>query len=245
MDQRPDQIMMRAASLTRRGFHAGLLASLPVLLAVAPFGLIFGVLAAEAGLDINQTMAMSSVVIAGASQLAALQLLTEDAPALIAILTGAVVNLRMAMYSASIGVYWRNAPMRWRMLAAIVLTDQSYALSIQRYRRLPDELLGDRLGFFFGIGLLTCSVWVAATYLGATVGSRIPAEWGLEFIVPITFIAIVAPMLRGFANLLAAAVAATLAVILSDLPYGIGLLVAAAAGIGAGFLVPPAKAEGQ
>lgn len=241
MDQRTDQTIMAAAAPTRRGFSAGLLASLPVLLAVAPFGLIFGVLAAEAGLEITQTMAMSSVVIAGASQLAALQLLIEDAPALIAILTGAVVNLRMAMYSASIAVHWQDTPMRWRLLAATVLTDQSYALSIQRYRHLPDETLGDRLGFFFGIGALTCSVWIAATYLGAVLGNRIPAGWGLDFVVPITFIAIVAPILRGRANLLAAAVAATLAVLLSGLPYGMGLLVAAAAGIGAGFLLPPVR----
>ncbi|HUS55141.1 MAG TPA: AzlC family ABC transporter permease [Thermohalobaculum sp.] len=236
---------MQAATVTRHGFGAGLLAALPVLLAVAPFGLIFGILAVEAGLEITQTMAMSSVVIAGASQLAALQLLTEHAPALIAILTGAVVNLRMAMYSASIAVHWQSTPMHWRMLAAIVLTDQSYALSIQRYRRHPGESLGDRLGFFFGVGSLTCCVWILATYLGATLGNRIPPGWGLDFVVPITFIAIVAPMLRGRANLLAAAVAATLAVLLSGLPYGMGLLVAAAAGIEAGFLVPTAKEHNQ
>jgi 4-azaleucine resistance transporter AzlC len=245
MDQRPDESIKPDTGPSRRGFRAGLLAALPVLLAVAPFGLIFGILAVEAGLEITQTMAMSSVVIAGASQLAALQLLTEQAPALIAILTGAVVNLRMAMYSASIAVYWQDAPMHWRLLAAPVLTDQSYALSIQRYQRHPDESLGDRLGFFFGIGVLTCCVWIIATYLGATVGSQIPAGWGLDFIVPITFIAIVAPMLRGRADLIAAVVAATLAMLLSGLPYGMGLLIAAAAGIGAGLLVPSVKEGDQ
>ena len=239
MAQRPDQTV----APTRLGFRSGVVAGLPVLLAVLPFGLIFGVLATEAGFDIVQTMAMTTVVIAGASQLAALQLLTEDAPALIAILTGAVVNLRMVMYSASIALYWHDAPMSWRILAAPVLHDQSFAMSIQRYRRHPDESLGDRLGFLFGVGLVTSLVWVVATYAGATLGNRIPTDWGVDFAVPITFIAIVAPMLRGIANLTAAATATLLAVLLVDLPFGMGLVLAAAAGIGVGFVLPVSKAD--
>jgi 4-azaleucine resistance transporter AzlC len=234
MDQHVPPIPIRPGL---RGLRAGLIAALPVLLAVGPFGLIFGIIATEAGLDLAQTMAMTVTVIAGASQLAALQLLSEDAPALVAILTGAVVNLRMAMYSASLAVWWEGAPMRWRALAAPLLHDQSFALSIARYRLRPQETLADKLGFYFGVGLLTCSVWITTTWIGATVGGSIAERIDLGFIVPVTFIAVAAPMIRGRANVIAALVAAVLALLLMGLPYGLGLLVAATGGIVTGMVL--------
>lgn len=229
---RPDQDRVTPS---RRGFIAGVWASLPVLLAVAPFGLIFGTLAAEAGFDLLQTMTFTSLVVAGASQLASLQLLSDGAPALIAVLTGAVVNLRMAMYSASIAVHWQGLGMAWRIPAAFFLHDQAFALSIARYRARPEESVADRAGFFFGIGVTTVSVWIACSWLGAEIGTRIPAGWGLDFAAPVCFIAVVAPMIRGTANVVAALTSAALAIAFAGLPGGTGLIVAAAAGIAAGM----------
>lgn len=220
---------------SRRGFRAGSWAAVPVLLAVAPFGFIFGALATEAGLDPVEAMAMISIVIAGASQIAALQLLMDDAPALVAVFTGAVVNLRMAMYSASLALHWRGAPMLWRVPAAYFLHDQAYALSLRRYRERPDEPLADRLGFYFGVGVTTVAVWIGASFLGVMAGRLVPPEWGLGFAVPVTFIALLAPMVRGRANIVAALVAGVVALILSGLPYGFGLLIAAGLGITAGM----------
>ncbi len=232
MDQR---VVTTPVAPTRRGFLAGAWASVPVLIAVAPFGLIFGALATKAGLDPVEAMAMTSIVVAGASQLAALQLMVDQAPALIAVLTGAVVNLRMAMYSASIAAHWHGVPMLWRVPAAYFLHDQAYALSLRRYRERPDEGLGDKVGFYFGVGVVTVTTWVAAGAAGVALGRRIPAEWGLEYAVPVTFIAILAPFLRGRANLAAAAVSAVAALAFHGLPYGLGLMVAAAAGIATGM----------
>ncbi|MCL5778182.1 AzlC family ABC transporter permease [Limibaculum sp. FT325] len=228
----PDQITV---SPSRRGFLAGVWAALPVLLAVAPFGLIFGTLAAEAGFDLAQTMAFTSLVVAGASQLAALQLLSDGAPAIVAIITGAVVNLRMAMYSAAIAVHWQGLGMAWRIPAAFFLHDQAFALSLNRYRAHPGESVADRAGFYFGIGATTVTVWIAASWLGAEIGARIPEGWGLDFAAPACFIGVAAPMIRGTANVVAALTASVLAVLLAGLPGGAGLLVAAAAGIAAGM----------
>ncbi len=219
----------------RRGAARGLLATLPVLLAVGPFGLIFGVVATETGLDLVQTMAMTALVIAGASQLASLQILADGAPVILAILAGAVVNLRLAMYSASLAIYVRTAPLWLRALVAVPLHDQSYALSVARFVRHPGEPLAERLAYYFAVGLLTSAVWIAMTYVGATLSGLIPADLDLRFIIPVAFLAIVAPMLRGSANALAALVAAVVAVLAAGLPYGLGLMVGAAAGIGAGL----------
>lgn len=236
MSRRMDQtIAQTRIAPTRRGFLAGAWAAVPMLLAVVPFGVIFGAIATEAGLDPVEAMAMTAIVVAGASQLAALQLMVDEAPALIAVLTGAVVNLRMAMYSASIAEHWQGVPMLWRVPAAYFLHDQAYALSLRRYREHPAEPLADKVGFYFGVGAVTVTTWIASSWVGVVVGRQVPPEWGLNFAVPVVFIAAVAPMIRGRANIAAAVVASVVALILDDLPYGLGLMVAAAAGIAAGM----------
>lgn len=224
-----------SASPTGRGFVAGAWAAVPVLLAVAPFGFIFGALAAEAGLDLVEAMAMTSIVTAGAAQIAALQVMSDGAPALVAVLTGAIVNLRMAMYSASIALHWQGVGMLWRVIGAYFLHDQAYALSMRRYRERPGEGVADRLGFYLGVGAITVATWFTASYLGVVAGRMIPPEWGLGFAVPVCFLAVLAPLVRGRANIVAAVVSGVVALGLHGLPYGLGLLIAAALSVGAGL----------
>ena len=219
---------------SRAALAAGALATVPILPAIAPFGVIYGTLAIETGLGPVQALAMAALVIAGASQLAALQLLGEGAPLAVILLTAGAVNLRMAMYSASLAPYWRGISSRWRALAAFGLHDQDYALSMVRYQSRPEEAPYERLGFFLGSFLMTVPVWMGSTLVGIELGAHLPAELGLEFFVPLAFLALIAPMLRGRPEVLAAAVAMAVSVVLSDLPYRSGLFVAAAAGIATG-----------
>ena len=88
----------------RRGdeFFAGVLAELPLLLGVVPFGMIYGVLAIQAGLSPAPAQAMSSILFAGSAQFIAAQLFAQAVPAPIIVLTAFVVNLRHALYSASL-----------------------------------------------------------------------------------------------------------------------------------------------
>jgi len=232
-----------AAAAAWRGFATGLWITLPVLLAVGPFGMIFGMIAVESGLDIVQTMVMTGVVIAGASQLAALQVLADDAPALVAILAGAVVNLRMAMYSAAFAVEWQGLAIRVRALAAFFLHDQSFALPMRRYRERPQAPLAERVGIYFGVGLLTSAVWITMTLVGATVGGRLIEGIDIRFIVPVTFIAVAAPMIRGRVEVLAALTAAGLALVFHGLPYGLGLMVGTAGGIALGMVLTRGRAR--
>ena len=81
----------------RQAFWRGYLDCAPFILIVVPYSMLFGVVARDAGLDILQTMSMSVLVIAGASQFTALALLQDQAPVFIALLTALAVNLRMAM----------------------------------------------------------------------------------------------------------------------------------------------------
>jgi predicted branched-subunit amino acid permease len=206
------------------GFRTGL----PFLLVVVPFGLLFGVVATEAGFTSIQTMAFSSVVFAGAAQFAALQLMAEDAPFLIVVATALAVNLRMAMYSASLSVWLGNAPLWKRALIAYVNVDQSYAVSINRYEDEPDMTLSQRIWFFFGAVTPVSPMWIVATGFGIWIGDAIPEWMALDFAVPICFLAIIAPMMRTLAHMVSAVVSIVLALVFVGLPYNLGLLVAAA-----------------
>ncbi|MEM9268645.1 MAG: AzlC family ABC transporter permease [Pseudomonadota bacterium] len=208
-------------------FRKGFLAGLPFVLVIIPFGMLFGVLATEAGLSVVETMAMTSLVIAGAAQFTALQLMQEGAPVAIALLASLAVNLRMAMYSASMAPHVGAAPMGIRMVMSYFMVDQTYALAIARYQDQPELSLNDKVGYFFGAVSAICPLWYFSSYLGAVLGAAIPPEFALDFAVPITFIAIVAPSLRSLAHVAAALVSIVLALLLAWIPYALGLMIAA------------------
>ncbi len=207
---------------------AGFRDALPFWLVVAPFSMLFGVLATEAGLTLAQTMAMTTLVIAGASQFTALQLML-DGTGLWLILAGALaVNLRMAMYSAALVPHLGPAPLWQRILCSYLLFDQPYVLGVARYETRPAEPLGCKVAYFLGIGAPMAVMWVSMTAVGAVLGTRLPEGLALDFALPITFIALVAPLLRTRAHVAAAVTSVTAALILSGLPSGAGLLIAAA-----------------
>lgn len=208
-------------------FWHGFKAGVPFLLVVLPFGVLFGVVAMEAGFTALQTMAFSSVVFAGAAQFAALQLMVEDAPFMIVVVTALAVNLRMAMYSASLSVYLGKAPLWQRALIAYVNVDQSYAVSMNRFEDEPGMTLAQRIAYFFGAVTPVCPMWIVATALGILVGDAIPDWMALDFAVPICFLAIIAPMMRTLAHMVAAVTSIVLALLLAGLPFNLGLLIAA------------------
>ena len=223
-----------ASSTTSSAFWRGARDALPFVVVVGPFALLFGVVATEAGLDVVETFAFSFLVIAGASQFAALQQMSENAPTIIVILTALAVNLRMAMYSAALLPWLGAAPLWKRALVAYLNVDQTYAMSVAEYERRPDMTLSQRIGYFFGLAAPVAPTWYAMTLVGAVAGQRIPPEFALDFAVPITFIAVVAPMLRTLAHVAAAVTSIVAAIALAGLPFNSGLLVAAALAMAAG-----------
>jgi len=202
----------------------------PFILVIAPFAMLFGVVGTEAGLNLAQVMGFSVVVIAGAAQFTAVQLMVQDAPTLIVLATALAVNLRMAMYSASLAPYLGAAPLWKRAAIAYLLVDQSYAVCHSRFEARPEMTLPERLAYYFGVITPVCPMWYAMTLVGALAGQGIPPEYALDFALPITFLALIAPALRTLAHIAAAAVSVILALLLTSLPYNTGVLVA---GLGA------------
>lgn len=233
---------VRDASV-RRAARAGFLHAFPFLLVLAPFAILFGVVATAAGLDILQVMGFSVLVLAGASQFSAIQLMSDHAPVIVVLLLSLAINLRMAMYSASLAQWLGRAPGWQRAVIAYVLIDQTYGLAVQKFEREPQMTVAERIAYLFGATPVLCLPWVVFTWVGATAGQMIPAEWPLDFAVPITFLALVAPMLRSAAHVAAALVAVVAALALSGMPSGTGVLVAGPLGMAAGAWVEGRQAR--
>ena len=217
------------ATTTKSAFWRGFRDGSPFILGVMPFGLLFGVLGTEAGLDLVEVMGMSVLVIAGAAQFTALSQMQENAPVIMVLAAALAVNLRMAMYSASLAPHLGDAPFWKRAAVAYILVDNTYAVSIAEYDRHPAQSTRDKLAFYFGSAVPALVFWYASTLTGALLGQTIPPEFALDFAVPIAFMAIVAPMLRTLAHVAAALTSIVLALALAFLPYSAGLLIAAAA----------------
>jgi predicted branched-subunit amino acid permease len=210
----------------RRAFWRGAREGLPFLIVVAPFGALFGVVGAEAGLSIAEVMSFSVLIIAGAAQFTALQLMMDNAPTVIVLATALVVNLRMAMYSAALTPYLGAAPLRQRLLIAYFNVDATYALSHALYDADPKMPLPAKVAYFLGTAAPICLPWYGFTYLGAVLGTRIPPGFALDFAVPITFLALIAPALRTAAHVAAALTSIVVALALAWLPSGLGLIMA-------------------
>ncbi|KIC50310.1 AzlC family ABC transporter permease [Tateyamaria sp. ANG-S1] len=219
---------------TKSAFWAGVRDGAPFIFVAGPFALLFGVLATEAGLNVFEVMTFSLVVIAGAAQFTALQVMENDAPTVIVILSALAVNLRVAMYSAALTPYLGRAPLWQRVFAAYLLVDQSYALSHAKFDAEPELSVPQRMAYYFGSCLLVMIVWFGMSYLGAAVGTQLPQDLPLDFALPIAFLSMVAPMVRTLPHLVAAVVAVIVGLLAVPVPYSLGLIIAGAAGMMAG-----------
>ena len=214
------------SSTTNSAYLRGVRSSAPFILVVVPFGMLFGVVAIEAGLTLAQTMGFTSIVIAGAAQFAALGQMVENAPVAVIIATALAVNLRMAMYSASLAVHLGQAPLWQRVVAAYVNFDQTYSVSILEFERRPEMTQGEKFAFFMGSATPIAPIWIASSYLGAVIGGNIFDGLPLDFALPITFLALMAPILRTRAHVIAAFVAVVMSLATAWIPYNLGLLIA-------------------
>ena len=222
-----------------KSFWAGVRDELPLLIGVMPFGLIYGVLAINAGLSPAAAQMMSSIVFAGSAQFITTQLVQEAVPGLVIVLTIAVVNMRHMLYSASIAPYLRSLSMKWKVLLSYLLTDEAYAVAIIDYERRGVTPFGH--WYFLGTGLTLWLSWQVSTAAGILVGATLPESWPLDFALPVTFIALVMPTLRDRPAVAASLTAGAIALLAYDLPYKLGLMLAGVLGSHIGTLLEGRK----
>jgi 4-azaleucine resistance transporter AzlC len=207
---------------------------LPLLLGVAPFGMIFGALALTSGISPLEAQGFSLFVFAGSAQFIAAGLIADGVPPLVTVLTIMVVNLRHLLYSASFSPYFLKLPPKWKAALAWLLTDEAFAVASIRYQRGATVLAH---WYTLGTGLTLWTIWQASTAVGIVLGAHIPANWSLDFALPLTFMALITPTLTDRPAWTAAATAGFFAAVLAGLPYKLGLLLAATLGIGVGLII--------
>jgi 4-azaleucine resistance transporter AzlC len=221
----------------RETFTAGVIAVSPVVAGVLPFGLVAGLTAMATGLSAVQAMAMSITIYAGAAQLATLQLMAAGTVPAVIVLTALIINLRFALYSASLAPHFHHLGARWRLPLAYFLVDQNYALSIKRFQYEDREQDPHGHWYFLGGGVTLWVTWQLSTLAGIVMGGGIPRDWSLDFAIPLMFMAILVPTLRHRSHVAAAVTGGLVATGAGSMPHNLGLIIGAASGIAAGVVV--------
>jgi predicted branched-subunit amino acid permease len=207
----------------------------PLSLIAGPFGLVYGATAADNGIADVPAILASVVILAGAAQIALVELIDDDASWIIAVGTALVINLRFALYSASLAPSFREFPRRWRFSLAYLLTDQAAVTAVLEYEQHTDSTY--RRWFTLGAALWFAMPWWIGTTIGVLLGGDIPEGWQIGFAVPLMFTALLIPTLTNRPKVVAAIVGAVVAVSTSGLPDGVNIMLAAAAGIFAGTVL--------
>lgn len=170
-------------------FLLGLRMGVPVLIASAPFGALFGALAMENGFTVGEAVLMSATIYAGASQMVGLDLFGQHLPAWLIMLSIFAVNFRHVLYSASLGRHlprWSEWTKAWTFF---FLVDPQYAESERRIEQ--DKPV--TLAWYMGMAIPVYSSWVLITLLGALFGKSVGDlhAIGLDFALPIYFLGLV------------------------------------------------------
>ena len=223
-------------SSKNKEFFSGVSAVLPILIGVIPFGLIFGILGLEAGFTANQTFFMSSIIFAGASQVAFVKLVSSGTVPFITIISVVIINLRHFLYSASIAKYLAHLTTPWKIILAYLLTDEAYAVSI---KRLQEEKENTAFCHYhlLGSGITLWLTWQTSTFLGIVLGQIIPEELNLGFAIPLVFLSIIAPeIIKYKSHAICALGAGILAILLNNLPLNLWIIFSSIFGLIIGVL---------
>lgn len=204
-------------TFTRAGAFAGARRCLPVVAGGVAIGLVFGVLAGQAGLSTLEAGLMSALVFSGAAQFVVIGLWASPAPVAGAVIATLVVGLRHLLMGAALAPAFRKLPKGRAYGSVFFMADENWALTMREFakgRRDAAFLLGGGLAMFLS--------WTVFTVVGSAAGSfiRDPARWGLDFAFTAIFLALLAGFFRGRASLLPWGVAAVVAVAAHELLPG-------------------------
>lgn len=209
-------------------FARGFLAMLPLWAGAIPFGIAYGIAARSAGLGPGETQLMSLIVFSAMAQVSAVALLETGAPTAVLIGTALALNAQLLLLGLAVG---RQVRLSWaeRLVAAWFLTDGAYGITAARGRL--------RLPVLLGAGVSMYVAWNLGTGLGTSAAHLLPnpRRLGLDFVVPLTFLAVLVPLVRTRVAALVALVAGLTALLLAQLaPGGIAVFGAGVAGSAAG-----------
>ena len=231
---------------TRRSeFLSGAKDTFPLIVGAIPFGIIYGAAAVTSGLSPIAVLGMSLFVYAGSAQFIAAGLVAQGATFGIIVVTTFIVNLRHALYSASLAPYMQHLAQRWLLPLGFWLTDETYAVVIRRYPQ--DDASPYKHWYHFGSSLSMYINWQICTLIGIVAGQEMEglAELGLDVAMVVTFTGIIVPLIITRPMLVCAVTAGIVSLLTNAMPNKLGLMVTAVAAIAAGLLAEALKSHEQ
>jgi len=229
-------VLEPAVSSRKQEFIDGVRDTFPLLLGAFPFGLIYGAVAVTAGVSLAAAMAMSVFVFAGSAQFIAVGLVAAQTPVAIIVLTTFIVNLRHLLYSATLLPHLKDLPQRWRIPLAFWLTDETFAVAVHRFQKKDSSSC--KHWYQLGSSIAMYLNWQFWCFSGMLLGNRLPdaSNWGLDVAMPVTFIGMIIPFVKTIPLAVCALTAGAASLLTLGMPYKLGIIASAFAGIGAGLM---------
>tara|TARA_B100000405_G_scaffold58044_1_gene39396 strand:+ start:884 stop:1576 length:693 start_codon:yes stop_codon:yes gene_type:complete len=216
-------------------FKNGCLQEIPLQLGVFPFGIAYGILGIEVGLTNIQTFLLSIIIFAGVSQIVFAQLFSTFTPSFMIVGTIGIVNLRHILYGVSLSSYLKKLSLKWRIILSYLITDEAFAIS---YKRFSEEKKTKYMHFhLLGTGITLWISWQISTLIGIFIGPSIPNSLNLEYVIPLSFIAIVVVSINTKIKLIVFIMSALLSILLRDLPWNLWIITSALISIIIGVLI--------
>lgn len=211
----------------------GVMAMLPLNLAVLPWGILCGSLAIQRGFTVPEAILMPMLVFAGAVQLVVIELINENAPLATILFTAFIISSRHFLYGLALRDKLKKLPFLWRGSLGFLLTDELFALSSQA-KSFQGKL---RLTYALVAGASFYFCWLLWNIIGIIAGSYLPdlTNVGLDFAIAVTFITLIVPTITNLAVLVTVVVAGFFSVLFKVANWELGLVFASLIAMYSGY----------
>lgn len=200
----------------------GIMAGLPLSIAVIPWGILAGSYAIDAGLSLVEAQAMSAILFAGSAQLVAAEMFKTEVGVGAMLITTFFITSRHFLYSVSMRHKIGTLPLKWRLVLGFWLTDELFAICSSQSNSQFNRW------YAAGVGGVFYVIWNLSSFVGIVAGRQFPAlnDIGLDFAVAATFIALVIPQIKSFPIMLSVITSIVVSVYLTYLQFDAALMIA-------------------
>lgn len=220
-----------------QGFRQGVRQQSRASAAIMIWGFVTGLALYQYGFSLWQSLSMNGIVYAASAEVGVLPLLPQQAPLLIVMLTGAIVNLRFVIFSIALYPYFRKLDLWKKLFFSWIIGDVVFAWFISKFANSKEKGTDFQLGYYLGLASWNFFCYQVGGALGIFLGTMVPAEWHLDFAAILSIVAILVPMCNSLPAIAGSVIAGFFCVLCWGLPYNLGLVVGLLAGLAAAMIV--------
>lgn len=204
-------------------------------IALIPFGMAIGAASAAAGLSSWESTFGALALLAGASQLAAVEVIGDGGGIVSVAIVVTLINMRFVLYGAGVARWFEGATLTQRMLLAVPIIDQTFILCQERFASITDP--ASRRRYYLTSTAVLVSAFIVSQIVAFQLGSSLPGSLGLHLAAPLAFAGMLARAVKTRLDVVAGAVAAVIVVGGTGIAGGAALPLGVAAGVGAALAV--------